>query len=332
MPAGKPGKRVLITGATGFVGSHMADALVYKPYTEVFATRRWHHSSMQNVQGIADKINWIDCDLTDAIGTRQMIEEVHPDEIYHFAAESFVSPSWLHPEQYMRVNYNATLNLLESIFRCGLETRILIPGSGEEYGDVSESELPITPATQLRPVNPYAVSKIAQDLIGYVYYRSYGVNVIRTRAFNHEGPRRKYVFGIPWYAYQISLIEAGLQDPVITTGHIDDTRNFTHVVDMVEAYQLAMEFCEPGELYLLGTDYIHTFKEALHKLISRSRFSGTITHKQVPQFTRPTKVPFLVADSKPFVKLTGWVPRYNFENILDDTLAYWRDQVRKELL
>lgn len=332
MLAGKPGKRILITGITGFVGSHMADVLVYKPYTEVFGTKRWHHSSMQNVQGIADKINWIDCDLTDAIGTRQMIEKVQPDEVYHFAAESFVSPSWVHPDQYMRVNYGATVNLLESVHRCGLKTRILIPGSGEEYGDVLPSDLPITPSTQLRPVNPYAVTKIAQDFIGSVYFRSYGVNVIRTRAFNHEGPRRQNVFGIPWYAYQIARLEAGQQGPVLKVGHLDDLRNFTHVADMVDAYELAMQKCEPDKLYLIGTQDIHTFSEALNRLCDKSYYTGKITYEQVAEFTRPTHVPYLIADVDLFVNLTGWKPKYTFEDILYDTLSYWRDQVRKGLV
>jgi GDP-4-dehydro-6-deoxy-D-mannose reductase len=325
MQNGKPGKRVLITGATGFVGSHMADLLVYKGDVNLFATKRWHHTVFQNVIAIKDKITWIDCDLTDAIATREMIKQVQPDEIYHFAAESFVSPSWLHPEHYMRANYLGTLNLLDSIHQQGLKTRILIPGSGEEYGEVLESELPITAKTQLKPVNPYAVSKIAQDLIGYVYFKSYGVNVIRVRAFNHEGPRRPNVFGISWYAYQAAKIEAGLQEHIMRVGNIDDKRNFTHVIDMVTAYFRAMEFCIPGEINLIGTQDVHTFREALESLISKAAV-GT-TYVQVPEFTRPTQVPFLIADTAPFVKLTGWQPQYNFNDILDDTLAYWRGEI-----
>ena len=324
MPNGKSGKRILITGATGFVGSHMADLLVDQ--NEVFATRRWHHSSMENVRHIEDRIRWIECDLTDAISTRRLFDEVVGlDEVYHFAAESFVSPSWAHPSQYMLSNYNTTVNLLEGIRQSGLSTRILIPGSGEEYGDVPESELPITALTQLRPVNPYAVTKIAQDLIGYVYFRSYGVNVIRTRAFNHEGPRRPNVFGISWYAYQVARLEASMSDkaPVVLTGHVDDKRNFTHVLDTAEAYRLAMQHCVPGELHLIGTQDIHTFREAVEMLIAMSGLRG-ITYKQVPEFTRPTQVPRLIADCRPFVQLTGWKPKYNFEDILYDTLEYWR--------
>ena len=217
--------RILITGVTGFVGSHMADFITRtQPEAEIYATRRWHLSKMDNVRHLQDRIRWVDCDLTDPVSTRIAFDKAAPDRVFHFAAESFVSPSWSSPHRYMAVNYNGTVNLLEAMRVAGSTARLLIPGSGEEYGEIEESELPIRETSVLRPVNPYAVTKIAQDLIGYVYFRSYGLNVIRTRAFNHEGPRRENVFGIPWYAYQIARVEAGLQEPELRVGHIDDRR------------------------------------------------------------------------------------------------------------
>ena len=144
----------------------------------------------------------------------------------------------------MDANYQMTVNLFEACLVNDINPRILIPGSGEEFGEINEDELPITEDTILRPVNPYAVTKIAQDLIGYVYHRSYGLNVVRTRAFNHEGPRRSNVFGIPWYAYQVAKIERGLQEPVLKVGHVDDRRNFTHITDMVAAYEQLAAQCD----------------------------------------------------------------------------------------
>jgi nucleoside-diphosphate-sugar epimerase len=155
--------------------------------------------------------------------------------------------------------------------------------------------------------------------------------VIRTRAFNHEGPRREYVFGIPWYAYQIARIEAGLQAPVVKTGHIDDRRNFTHVRDMVEAYWIATERCEPGKLYLVGSeaeDKIHTFRQALERLIEMSSVRG-IRHEQDAQYVRPTNVPYLIADISEFRAATGWEPRIPFDRILADTLTYWRQRIKE---
>jgi GDP-4-dehydro-6-deoxy-D-mannose reductase len=323
-------QRILITGITGFVGSHLADHVAALPGDhEIWGTRRWHLSRMDNVRHLLERIRWVDCDLTDPIGCRALIERVQPHRIFHNAAESFVSPSWEHPHRYMSANYTATLNLLEAMRATGSTARFHIPGSGEEYGDIAEGELPITPETVLRPVNPYAVTKIAQDLIGYVYHRSYGLHVIRTRAFNHEGPRRENVFGIPSYAWQVARIERGLQPPVVRTGHLDDRRNFTHVADMVEAYWLASEHCVPGELYLVGSeaaDSVHTFRECLEMLIGMASVRG-ITHETDPRFVRPTQVPRLIADTSRFRAATGWAPRRPFREILTSTLDYWRARV-----
>lgn len=325
---------ILVTGATGFVGSHLVDSLLErKPNSKIWATRRYHLSNQRHSKHFESKINWVDCNLTDPVATSLMIEQVQPDIIYHCAAESFVSPSWAHPIQYMSVNYNGTVNLLESVRKVKKECLIHIPGSGEEYGEVPEVKLPINNDTILNPVNPYAVTKIAQDLIAQVYFYSYGVKVIRTRAFNHEGPRRENVFGISSYAYQIAKIEAGIQEPVIETGDIDDKRNFTDVRDMVIAYQLAVERCNPGELYLVGTNldsHIYTFRQVLEKLIALS-VRDNIKYRQVEKFTRPTKVPFLIADTSKFENQTGWRPSYSIDRMLIDILDYWRYRVGQDL-
>jgi len=323
-------ENILVTGATGFVGSHMVDFLLQtKPDAQIFATKRWHLSRMDNVAEVQDRIRWIDCDLTDPVSTRRAFDQAAPERIFHFAAESFVSPSWENPHRYMSVNYNGTLNILEALRQTNSKARLLIPGSGEEYGQIEEHELPIRDTTVLRPVNPYAVTKVAQDLIGYVYHCSYGLEVVRTRAFNHEGPRREKVFGIPWYAYQIACVEAGLGDPELRVGHIDDRRNFTHVADMVEAYALASERLPSGQLFLIGSEdeaSIHTFREALEELISLSTATG-ISYRIDPEFVRPTQVPRLIADTQPFRELTGWKPKLSYKQILSDTLDYWRGRV-----
>jgi len=325
-------ERILITGITGFVGSHMADYILEnKSDCEIYGIKRWHLSRMDHVNHIKDKIKWIDCNLTDPISVREMMNTAAPDRIFHFAAESFVSPSWLHPTHYMRANYDATVNLLDAMYYFKSKATFHIPGSGEEYGEIKESEIPITEQTVLRPVNPYAVSKIAQDLIGYVYHKSYGLNVIRTRAFNHEGPRRDKVFGIPWYAYQIALVEAGLQEPVLKVGYLDDVRNFTHVKDMVEAYWLATEKCKPGELYLIGSEEkstIYSFRQALEMLIEMSTVKN-IKYEIDPQYVRPTNVPRLIANISMFEDVSDWRPKIPFQKIIDETLDYWRERVSK---
>ena len=287
---------------------------------------------MRNVKHLIDKINWIDCDITDPVSVKKAIEKANPDKIFHLAAESFVSPSWDHPTHYMDVNYKGTVNILESIRELKINPRILIPGSGEEYGEIPENELPITEKTTLIPVNPYAVTKIAQDLISHVYHITYGLNVIRVRAFNHEGPRRDNVFGIPWFAYQIAKIEKGLQEPIIKTGHIEDKRNFTHIRDMVEAYWVAIEKCIPGELYLIGSDEpekIYTYRQVVEILIKLSSVND-IKIERDEKYVRPTSVPRLIGDTSKFRELTGWSAKIPIEKILQDTLDYWRDYVKND--
>lgn len=314
------------------MGSHLADYLLEKNLT-VYGLKRWNLSRMRNIRHIIDKINWIDCDMTDGVSVKNALQSCNPDRIFHLAAESFVSPSWNHPSHYMDVNYNGTVNLFESVRALNINPRILIPGSGEEYGEIQENEIPITENTPLRPVNPYAVTKIAQDLISYVYFKTYGLNIIRVRSFNHEGPRRDNVFGIPWYAYQIARIENNLQDPVIETGHTLDKRNFTHVKDMAEAYWLANQHCNPGELYLIGSDEndkIFTYREIIDMLIGLST-KKQIKVMQSPKYTRPTAVPRLIGNTSKFRNLTGWKPKIDINEILVDTLNYWRDFVKNNL-
>jgi len=327
-------KKILVTGATGFVGSHFCDYLLEKNLIKkVFVTKRYHLSKLENLMHIKDKINFIDCDLTDPVSVNSMIKNLKPEMIFHFAAESFVSPSWLHPNRYMSVNYNGTLNILEAIKNFSKKTKILIPGSGEEYGELSRSIMPINVDTPLKPVNPYAVSKVAQDLISFVYFKSYGLNVFRCRTFNHEGPRREKVFGISWYAYQIAKIEKGLQKPLIKTGDTSDLRNFTHVKDICDAYWKCITMCKKGELYLVGTEskkHIFTFKECLNRLIKLSKIKK-VKVKQVPEYTRPTKVPFLLADVSKFRKITKWEAKISFDEILLSTLNYWREKLNRNI-
>ena len=324
-------KKVLITGITGFVGSHLADFLIKKKNIKVYGIKRWHLSNLKNIKHILNKVVLFDCDITDGISVDNLIKKNKFDIIFHCAAESFVSPSWDHPNRYMSVNYNGTLNFLESVKKYSSKTIFHIPGSGEEYGMINKNEIPITPETVLRPVNPYAVSKIAQDLIGYVYYKSYNLKVIRTRSFNHEGPRREKVFGISWYAYQIALIENKLMKPFMEVGEIDDRRNFTHVKDIVEAYWLSTQKCKPGELYLVGSEEkeknTFTFRDALKKLINMS-YEKNIQFKIVPKFVRPTNVPRLIANTYKFRKITGWKPKLKFNDILVDTLNFWRNKIK----
>jgi hypothetical protein len=176
-----------------------------------------------------------------------------------------------------------------------------------------------------------AATKVAQDLICYVYHKSYNLNTIRLRTFNHEGPRRERYFGIASYAYQIAKIKQGLQEKVIRGGHIDDKRNFTHVKDIVDAYLVAMEKAIPGKLYVVGSENennVATFREVLNTLIYKSKLSG-IEVKEVAEYVRPTNVPYLIGDTSEFRNETGWTPQIGLDEMLDSIQSYWDDRVLK---
>jgi GDP-4-dehydro-6-deoxy-D-mannose reductase len=328
--------KILVTGGTGFVGSHLLDRLTELrdkegKKIEIFATRRYHLSRRDKVEHLENLVEWIDCDITDSVGVNNLIKYVKPDQCFNLASESFVSPSWSHPHRFMDVNYHGTVNLLESIKTYSPGCIYLNPGSGEEYGEVSIEDLPINKTTELKPVNPYAVTKVAQDLICFVYHRSYNLNTIRLRTFNHEGPRRERYFGIASYAYQIAKIKQGLQEKIIRVGHIDDKRNFTHVKDIVEAYLVAVKKAVPGKLYVVGSENennVATFREILNTLIQKSNLNG-IEVKEVAEFVRPTNVPYLIGDTSEFRNETGWTPKIGLNEMLDSIQSYWDDRVSK---
>ncbi len=320
--------KILVTGATGFVGSHLLDFLLERPDTEIHATRRWSSRMdlVTHIPAVEERVGWHDCDLTDPFSVDSVVARVRPERIFHLGAQSFVSPSWEAPDVYFRTNVLGTLYLLEAVRRHDLRaTRILLPGSGEEYGEVPEKALPIRPETPLQPLNPYAVSKVAQNLLGYEHHKSYGLQVVRIRAFNHEGPRRDKVFALPSFAFQIARIEAGRADrPVVYAGNLEALRNWTDVRDMVRAYWLALEKCPPGDLFLVGSDELLTVRACLERLLKLSPRGKEITVEADPERLRPTEPLRLVADTAPFRARTGWKPEIPFEQTLQDTLEYWR--------
>ena len=319
--------RTLITGITGFVGSHMADYLLKNTDCEVFGLKR-PNSRLRNIHHLLDDVTLIDGDLTDQTSLQRALEISDPDRIYHFGALSWVTPSWSMPAAYMHTNAIGTINLFEAI-RCGkISPRLLVSCTPEEYGDVPKEKIPITEHTRIHPVNPYAASKVAQDAVCMSYHASYGFEVIRTRAFNHEGQRRDIHGALASFAHQIARIERGLQKPVIQVGNLDARRNFTDVRDTVKAYYLAMEKGDPGELYLIGSDQVYTIGECLKMLISLSKKSG-ITYEVVKDRMRPTELRILVGDIAKFKEKTGWKPEIPLEETLEWILDYWREFLDK---
>ncbi len=322
-------KRILITGIAGFVGSHMADYLLKDKNNQVFGLKR-PNARLQNISHILDKITLIDGDLVDETSLVNLLEISKPDQIYHFAALSWVTPSWSMPAAYMQTNAIGTINLLEAMRVTGCNARILTSCTPEEYGDVPKELIPITEETRIAPVNPYAASKVAQDVVCQVYFSSYRMKIIRTRAFNHIGPRRDIQGALASFAYQIAKIEKGLQEPIIKVGNIEARRNFTDVRDMVKAYYLAMEKGVYGELYLIGSTQIYTIKECLEMLITLSSMKEKIKYKIDSKKVRPTELRILIGKFDKFKRITHWEPKIPIEKTFKDILDYWRGVIDKE--
>jgi len=314
--------RVLITGITGFAGSHLADYILDNhPEAEVYGLVRWR-SRMENIQHILDQIHLLEADLKEMVSLKKALAEIEPDRIFHLAAQSFVPTSWRCPGETFAINSIGQINLFEAVLDLGLTPRIQIACSSEEYGLVHPDEVPMNESNPLRPLSPYAVSKVAQDFLGYQYFKSYGLHVVRTRGFNHTGPRRGEVFICSNFARQIVEIEKKQRDPVLFVGNLEAKRDFTDVRDTVRAYWLTLEKGEAGEVYNIGSGIAFTAQEILDKLLALT--DADVRIEVDPLRLRPSDVMILLSDSSKFRSISGWEPRIPFEQSLQDLLEYWR--------
>lgn len=314
----------MITGISGFVGSHLAEYLLSLGNIEVYGLIRWR-SRLDNISHIINKIQLCECDIKDASAIKYVLSAIRPDYIFHLAAQSYVPFSWRAPSETLMTNILGEVNIFEAVRELKIEPLIHIAGSSEEYGMVYPEEIPIKETNPLRPLSPYAVSKVAQDLLGYQYYKSYGLKIIRTRAFNHTGPRRGEVFVCSNFARQIVEIEKRKREPVIYVGNLEAIRDFLDVRDVVRGYYLALKKGEPGEVYNIASGKGIKIKELLDMLLKLS--SVDIEIREEESRMRPSDVMLLIGSSEKFFKVTGWQPEIPFEKTLKDLLDYWRERI-----
>ena len=320
--------RVLITGITGFAGSHLAELILAEhPEVELFGTYRWR-SRRENIEGLEDRVELLETHLEDYSSMHTTLEAARPDVVFHLAAQSFVPSSWTAPSETLTTNIAGQTHLFEAVRRLKLDPVIQIACSSEEYGLVLPDEVPIKETNPLRPLSPYAVSKVGQDLLAYQYHQSYGVRAVRTRGFNHTGPRRGDVFVTSNFAKQLASIEAGLREPVIRVGNLEAVRDFTDVRDMVRAYWLAVHEATPGEAYNICRGEGIVIRDLLDRLIELSGVDVTV--EVDPARLRPSDVEILIGDCSKFRRETGWEPRIPFDQTLTDLLDYWRERLRGE--
>ena len=324
--------KILITGITGFVGSHLADYILENfPNIQVLGLARWWEPK-ENINHILDKINLSYGDLVDICSLETILKEHRPEVIFHLAAQSYVDFSFLAPITTLDTNVIGTANLLESIKKLKIDSDydpiIQIASSSECYGQVKENEVPIKEDNPFRPASPYAVSKVAEDMLAFQYWLSWEIKTIRTRMFTHTGPRRGEVFVESNFAKQIAAIEAGLQEKVVRVGNLDSIRTFLDIKDAIRAYWLLVDKCSPGEVYNVGGVETMTVGEMLDKLLKLSTVKN-IEIKADPARLRPSDVTLQIPSIDKFTKATGWKPEIKFDQTLQDILNYWRDYYKK---
>lgn len=320
--------RILITGITGMVGSHLAEyVLAHHPDVEVHGMVRWR-SPRANLVKVAGRVTLHEGELRDLHSLVRVLETVRPERIFHLAAQSYVSASFTAPADTLHTNVIGTTNLLDAVRLTGIDPRIHICSSSEVYGQVREDEVPIRESNEFRPASPYAVSKCGEDMIALQYFLSYGIKTIRTRMFTHTGPRRGDVFAESAFAKQIAEVEAGLRPNPIKVGNLNSVRTFADVSDAVRAYWLLLEKCPPGEVYNIGGERTMTVGEMLDVLIGMA--GCRIRYEVDPALVRPSDVTLQIPDTSKFRAATGWEPKVPLETTLRDLLDYHRGRIRED--
>jgi len=311
---------ILITGVTGFVAAHLIERLRSQGYDQLWGLSRQAYEPAKRYEGI----RMLQGDLRDQDQLKTLLQTAKPDWIFHLAGQAVVSKSWELPRETFAGNVDAQISLFEALRSLKLNPKILVIGSSEEYGLVKEDELPLTEDNPLRPLSPYAVSKVAQDLLAYQYFRSYGLRTIRVRAFNHTGPGRPKHYAISNFAWQIAQIERGAAPPELHVGNLDVRRDYMDVRDMVSAYVLAMEKGEEGDVYNLCSGHAQNLRDILETLITLSKIK--ISVKVDPARFRPSDLPITYGTSAKFERRTGWRPHIPLKTTLTDLLNYWRQK------
>ncbi|MGK5509617.1 GDP-mannose 4,6-dehydratase [Brevibacillus formosus] len=319
--------KALITGVTGFAGSHLAEYLLSRGDVDVYGTFR-SLTKKEQLGHLMDCVHMENCELKDPQSVNELIQRIKPDLIFHLAAQSFVPTSVSSPADTMVNNIVPQLNLFEAVRNHAVACKIQIACSSEEYGLVYPEEIPIKETNPLRPLNPYAVSKIAQDYLGYQYHHSYGLAIIRTRTFHHTGPRRGESYVTSNFAKQIAQIELGLQEPKVHVGNLEAIRDFTDVRDIVKAYWLAITRGEPGDVYNISAGTRYTIEDMLKTLLALTDVQVQI-HVDTNRL-RPSDVDIVLGDSSLFREKTGWEPEISFQQTMEDLLNYWRSVLRRQ--
>ena len=320
---------ILVTGGTGVVGSHMIDYILkyaIRPEQKIWCTKRWLEDT-KNVDHIDDKrFQFIDCDFNDAPSVYRAIEISKPEKVFHFAAQSFPEVSFHTPSVTLSTNTLGTTYLLEAIRNSDCDPVIVSVSTSEVYGMPEEDEIPIKETNPIRAANPYSISKVGHDLMSQYYHKAYGMKIIVTRMFSHEGARRGKEFALSSFARQIAKAEKLKGEQFIYHGNLDSTRTYAHIDDAISAYWVCSNSQKFGEVYNIGGDQTCTVGEALDKLISMST-KKDLTKKLDKDRLRPTDITLQIPDTTKFRHEFAWTPMKNLTNVCEDLLNYWRKNI-----
>ncbi|MEK7580941.1 MAG: GDP-mannose 4,6-dehydratase [Patescibacteria group bacterium] len=312
-------KKALITGIGGFVGSHLTSLLI-KENIQVHGIKHPSHPAAQ----IESTVKITNCDTQDKKTLEKVLREGY-DYIFHLAAFSSPSISFASPKETIENNLFGQLNLLQILSSLNSKSKILIVGSADEYGDVEKKYLPVSEEAPLAPQSPYAVSKVAQDMLGLQFFLHGGLNVVRVRPFNHIGPGQSRKFVVPAFASQIAALEKKGSGE-IKVGNINTYRDFTDVRDIVKAYLLALDKGVMGEVYNIGSGRAYKIADILEKLISFSTAKIKIVKDK--KLLRQADIKKIYCDYSKFKKQTGWVPKISIDKTLFDTIKFERARLK----
>lgn len=328
--------RVLITGITGMVGSHLAEYLLAQTDWDLYGMCRWR-SPLANIEALIPRINDKDRvtllygDLRDTVAVQDIVKKATPDYVFHLAAQSFPRTSFDAPLDTFDTNIQGTARLLDALRTTSPHALVHVCSSSEVFGRVSQEKLPINEECTFHPASPYAISKVGTDLIGRFYAEAYGLKVLVTRMFTHTGPRRGDVFAESTFAKQIAMIEQGFIPPVVKVGNLKSLRTVADVRDAVRAYYMLLTVNPiPGEYYNIGGAYTVSVENILQSLIKLSDYAGRISVEVDPTRLRPIDADLQVPDISKFSRHTGWKPEIPFEQTMRDLLDYWRGRVKRE--
>ena len=314
-------KRALIIGAAGFVGSYLIDHIQKHCVWSIVVTK------MPQETMACPAVDICDLDILAPEAIERLLEEQRPDYIFHLAAQSSVAVSWKNPGLTVDVNVKGSLNVLDAVRKLDYKPRVLLIGSGEEYGHVRENEVPVQEDNVLRPGNIYAATKACQNMVGAIYAQAYGMDVMMVRAFNHVGPNQSPIFVVADFCKQTAEIEAGLKEPVIKVGNLSARRDFSDVRDVVRAYVELMEKGKAGETYNVGSGNAVEIRKILDMILCRSK--KEIRVEVEPSRMRPVDVPVIEADISKLKACTGWKQKITLEETIQDTLEYWRQKLKE---